>query len=139
MQYDDIDPFEAINARITASVDIEQSSAERPRSPRPVRKSSMRARALLEAVARVPGIAPDEDVPREEPADPRDAPAGDGFDGAAPMHGGGGGADAELAAADAAGRRVPPRGCLIESWLPKQGSGAGRLDVFRVPSIQRSP
>jgi hypothetical protein len=129
LQFDDVNPFEAINARIAASFGADHGNSERPRSPRPVRKSSMRARALLEAVARVPGLVPG-DAPRE-PTDARE-PAGD----ASRAGGGGGGAGSE--AADAAGSGWP-RGCLVQSWLPKEGSRAGRLDFFRVPSIQQSP
>ncbi len=130
MTFNDLNPFEAINARIEASLGDERDGG-RPRSPRPVRKCSIRARALLEAVSRAPGSISEAEghgAPRH-PADllPRsaDAVASSGGVSAGEPHAAEGSTD------------PPPPGLLIESWVPKEGSRAGRLDIFRVPSIQQ--
>ena len=129
MTFNDGNPFEAINARIEASLGDERDGG-RPRSPRPVRKCSIRARALLEAVSRAPGLhSEDGDGAQRAQADlPRAA------DAAAPS---GGVTAGEPPAAE--GSTEPPQGVLVESWVPKQGSRAGRLDIFRVTSIQPTP
>ncbi len=129
MTFADLNPFEAINARIEASLGDERDSG-RPRSPRPVRKCSIRARALLEAVSRAPGLVSEEESGMQRP--PADLPTS-----ADAVVSSGGLSASGLPAPE--GSTSPPPGLLIESWVPKEGSRAGRLDIFRVPSIQQTP